>query len=397
VEFRPQPAEPFAIPDVLPFVGWHVEDHGDRHVVAGSIISPGQSGFINPAGQQDPHYEDQHELYAGWEYKPMPLAEDDVRALGGDRVESLSYTFSLAALERAAGTDRLGTAVAASQHAFDAADTVVIASAGDFPDALGAAPLAHDLGGPLLLVGSRLDDRVRTELGRLGATEAVIVGGGAAVGAQAEADLQAAGLETRRVAGADRFATAAAVARELGDSFDEVFVASGRSFADALSAGPVAAGLGIPILLVEPERLPAATAQALDDLSAAQSWVLGGSAAISNAVVEQLPAPQRLAGADRFATSVAVARFGLERGLGDGDVYVATGGAFPDGLTAGPVAAATGGVLLLVDGAGTWSATPVFGHLANGRRAAETVVVFGGEAAVSADVAARAVLAVSQR
>jgi hypothetical protein len=92
VEFRPQPAEPFAIPDVLPFVGWHVEDHGDRHVVAGSIISPGQSGFINPAGQQDPHYEDQHELYAGWEYKPMPLAEDDVRALGGDRVESLSYS-----------------------------------------------------------------------------------------------------------------------------------------------------------------------------------------------------------------------------------------------------------------------------------------------------------------
>jgi putative cell wall-binding protein len=274
---------------------------------------------------------------------------------------------------------------------------VVIASAGDFPDALAAAPLAHDLGGPLLLVGSRLDDRVRTELGRLGATEAVIVGGAAAVGAQAEADLQAAGLETRRVAGADRFATAAAVARELGDSFDEVFVASGRSFADALSAGPVAAGLGIPILLVEPERLPAATAQALDDLSAAQSWVLGGSAAISNAVVEQLPAPQRLAGADRFATSVAVARFGLERGLGDGDVYVATGGAFPDGLTAGPVAAATGGVLLLVDGAGTWSATPVFGHLANAHRAAETVVVFGGEAAVSADVAARAVLAVSQR
>jgi hypothetical protein len=50
-----------------------------------------------------------------------------------------------------------------------------------------------------------------------------------------------------------------------------------------------------------------------------------------------------------------------------------------------------------VDGARTWSAMPVFGHLANAHRAAETVVVFGGEAAVSADVAARAVLAVSQR
>jgi putative cell wall-binding protein len=188
-----------------------------------------------------------------------------------------------------------------------------------------------------------------------------------------------------------------AVARELGDGFDEVFVASGRNFADALSAGPVAASLGIPILLVEPDQLPPATAGALDELGAASSWVLGGSAAVSGPVFDQLPGSQRLAGADRFATSVAVARFGLERGLGEGDVYLATGAAFPDGLAAGPVAAATGGVLLLVDGGHTWGATPVYGHLANAHRSAQAVVVFGGAAAVSADVATRARLAVSQR
>jgi penicillin amidase len=40
---------------------------------AGSVIPPGQSGFISPEGQEDPHFQDQLELYVQWRYKPMPL------------------------------------------------------------------------------------------------------------------------------------------------------------------------------------------------------------------------------------------------------------------------------------------------------------------------------------
>ena len=75
--------------------GWaaesFVEDHQGYVVEAESIISPGQSGFINAAGQQDPHYEDQHELYETWRYKPMPLREADVARLGGTEPTVLEY------------------------------------------------------------------------------------------------------------------------------------------------------------------------------------------------------------------------------------------------------------------------------------------------------------------
>lgn len=60
-------------------------------VRAQSIISPGQSGFIDAAGRPSAHYEDQHELYASWRYKPMPLRRHDVRALGDSVVTVLTY------------------------------------------------------------------------------------------------------------------------------------------------------------------------------------------------------------------------------------------------------------------------------------------------------------------
>lgn len=68
-----------------------VEERDGFVVEAESIISPGQSGFINQAGQESPHYRDQHELYANWQYKPMPLLEEDVRELGDGQVLTLFY------------------------------------------------------------------------------------------------------------------------------------------------------------------------------------------------------------------------------------------------------------------------------------------------------------------
>ena len=68
-----------------------VEDRGTYEVEAESIISPGQSGFISPTGQEDPHYADQHELYGSWAYKPMPLRQEDVEALGDGEVTTLTY------------------------------------------------------------------------------------------------------------------------------------------------------------------------------------------------------------------------------------------------------------------------------------------------------------------
>lgn len=69
-----------------------VEERDGFVVEAESIISPGQSGFIDAVGQQSPHYEDQHDLYANWIYKPMPLLEADVLELGDGQVTTLTWS-----------------------------------------------------------------------------------------------------------------------------------------------------------------------------------------------------------------------------------------------------------------------------------------------------------------
>ena len=90
-------------------------------------------------------------------------------------------------------------------------------------------------------------------------------------------------------AGGDRYATAAAVAaRPFSDTGQTVWLATDTEFPDAL-AGVAAAGVvGGPVLLVRPDALPPVTAEQLARLAPARIAVLGGTAAISDAVVEQI-------------------------------------------------------------------------------------------------------------
>ncbi len=77
----------------------------------------------------------------------------------------------------------------------------------------------------------------------LGVDRVVVVGGEVAVGPRVLEDLAGLGLAVERVAGPDRFATAAAAARAAGVGADgTVVLARGTDFPDALSAarwGPV--------------------------------------------------------------------------------------------------------------------------------------------------------------
>jgi putative cell wall-binding protein len=71
-----------------------------------------------------------------------------------------------------------------SQHAFQSADVVFIATGGNFPDALAVGPAAIDAAGPVLLVSTTsLPKSVATELVRLNPDRVVILGGTAAVSA----------------------------------------------------------------------------------------------------------------------------------------------------------------------------------------------------------------------
>lgn len=342
----------------------------------------------------------------GYRLAGLPAGEREVAFLPSPQYESTTARVSLAEGEREqldvvltaaalpmtrlAGEGREETAVLASRAGFpDGAPSVVVAAAGAFPDALAASPLAAREGGPLLLVSRRTAPIVLAEIARLGAGRAVIVGAVGAVPVVVQAELERAGLQVRRIAGDGRFDTAALIAREVGAPGGEAVVASGGSFADALSAAPLAAAQGMPILLTAVDTLPADTQAALAALGVSRTLVIGGTHAVSEAVAAGLPGPRRVAGGDRYATAATVAALLLERGGSPSTVSVSTGGNYPDALAAGPLAATTRGPLLLVDGADPSAADPAYEFLAAHFAEIDRVVVLGGEAAVAPATARR--------
>ncbi|HET6380774.1 MAG TPA: cell wall-binding repeat-containing protein [candidate division Zixibacteria bacterium] len=291
-----------------------------------------------------------------------------------------------ASVARLAGSDRFATAAAASRSSFAPGVPVAyVATGSTFPDALAAGPMAARAGGPILLVTrSVLPRATADELTRLRPGRIVVLGGETAVDAGTLNELQqfTSGGVTR-LAGADRYATAVEVSRAaFGDGAPVAFLATGAAFPDALVAGPPAALRGGPILLTKPTELPAVVRAELLRLQPTQVHVLGGTGAVSDAVLHAvraaLPAASvaRLAGADRYGTAAQVvnAFFGpVDR------AYLATGADFPDALSAVPVAARAFAPLLLT--APGWLPAPIRDQLV--RTWPRSVSVLGGSAAVS--------------
>jgi thermitase len=256
---------------------------------------------------------------------------------------------------RHAGENRYDTAARAVRATFSGpVERAYVATGDDFPDALAAGPVAAAAGGPVLLTApGALPEVTAAALTELAPADIVVVGGRSAVADAVLAEIRAAtGVQPRRVHGADRYETAAQVAREaFPDGADVAYVATGENFADALAGTPAAAVDDAPMLLTAQARLPGATRDALRALQPATVIVLGGTGAVANAVLDDIESaiavrPRRVSGSDRYETAAKVAA----RAFPDrAQVNVlATGANFPDALVGGPVAAHLRGPLLLV-------------------------------------------------
>ncbi|MCU1461221.1 MAG: repeat-containing protein [Acidimicrobiales bacterium] len=195
-----------------------------------------------------------------------------------------------------------------------------------------------------------------------------------------------------RLAGADRFGTAAAISQATyGPGVPVAYIATGLGFADALAGAPAAAKGAGPVLLVDGGGIPGPTAAELQRIKPGRIVVLGGEGAVSAAQLNALKGytsgtVTRLAGASRYETAAAVSAAAF--GIGVPVAYVATGAAFPDALSGGAAAAAKGGPMLLVPG--DTIPTAVQAELA--RLHPQSIVVLGGASAVSDAVMAQLAL-----
>jgi putative cell wall-binding protein len=185
------------------------------------------------------------------------------------------------------------------------------------------------------------------------ATALVIAAAGLALplapGAQATSTFAFSGPGAGRFAGANRFDTARLIAASAGfGQVDNVVLATGRNYPDALAGNYLAAAYGSPILLTERTSVPTETVSALSTLKAKTVTLLGGTAAIDTAVENDLRGRgytvDRVQGLDRYGTALAVARksqplagVGTTTG-GKKTAFLTTGQNFADALAAGPVA-----------------------------------------------------------
>lgn len=252
--------------------------------------------------------------------------------------------------DRVAGTSAVETAIAVSQATFgDGADTVFVATRRDHADVLAAGPAAVAQRAPILLSDhGSLSPATIAEIQRLAPERIVIVGGTAAVSDAVRTQLRGLASAVERLAGADRYGTAAAVAATFETGVGVVRVATGRSFADGLVAGAASAQSPGPVLLTDGTSLSEETRLQLMRLSADVIHVVGGSAAVSDTVLEEIRRltdadVSRVAGVDRYGTAAAVAR----SAPAGSPAFVATGEAPWDALASAPMVAASGGTLLL--------------------------------------------------
>lgn len=309
--------------------------------------------------------------------------------------------------QRIAGADRYGTAVAIARAAFpgwSGVRSVIVASGedGTLADALAASTLTKAAAGPLVLVQrDRVPDTVAAALREIGSTEGAlsvfIVGGTGAVSEQCASQVAALlGDEATvtRVAGRDRYATAASVASVLASMATGspegwpglVLLVNGEprfGLVDALGASAAGAAAQAPVLYVQKDAVPDATRSALASLNPSKIVVIGGSGVVSDVVLGAAGAEERWYGVDRYATAYAIANNLWKRGLVARDRAVVAR-TVADAVASAQLAAAGGGPVALVSESGVPKHTAIC--LGSGEPAVARAFVIGGFAAVPASV-----------
>lgn len=227
------------------------------------------------------------------------LSPAKIVIVGGDSAVAPNVSRALARyastgeVRRIAGSNRYRTNARLFRGYAPGANRVYLASGENFPDALAVAALAGHEGAPLLLTKrDTLDSSVAARLEALGAKEVVVIGDVAAVSTAVarEAASHTGRATFTRIAGENRYETAAKVADRFGSGVDTAYVASGLNYPDALVGAALAARAGGPMLLTTKRKIHPATATALKRAAPSAVRVLGGPAVLTGAVMRELQA-----------------------------------------------------------------------------------------------------------
>lgn len=293
---------------------------------------------------------------------------ESIEASGNDTSSNIE-TQAAATWKRMGGSGRYDTMASIVKETYPkgvASKIAIIATGENFPDALAASALAGALDAPIILTAKNsLSAQAEQQINSLGIKHVIIIGSTHAVSANVETKLvkKLGKGNTKRCYGSNRLQTAYKI-YELGAKAGAwspiAFIATANNFPDALSVGPIAFGTSSPIFLYDTanKRFDASSLKALKSGKFKMAIMLGSSSVLPESIRKDLGTLGsasncfRIAGADRYKTSLAIAEFGIALGvLGDGEnaqyAALATGTNFPDALCGAALCGRIGAPLYL--------------------------------------------------
>jgi N-acetylmuramoyl-L-alanine amidase len=222
-----------------------------------------------------------------------PETKDEINRLKAKKVYVIGGTGSITdhvmeelkdngrrVVERIGGKDRFEVALNLAQR-LGLKDKAIIANGFVFPDALTIAPYASANGIPILLTNNtNLPANIHDFLKKSAVTKTWIIGGEGSVSRAVATGLPS----PTRIGGKDRYEVASNVAKTFGQDNKRYFLATGMSFADALTGSILAAKEGGNILLTYNQELPQDTLQLLKQNNRPVT-ILGGTGSVGDEIV----------------------------------------------------------------------------------------------------------------
>ncbi|WP_409069253.1 cell wall-binding repeat-containing protein [Clostridium caseinilyticum] len=250
--------------------------------------------------------------------------------------------------KRLYGKERYETSASICSGGWETSEYAVLASGEGFADALSAAPLAKKYNAPIILTEkNKLNDSARTQLKNLQTKNVIIIGGNGSISKNVETELKNLGINYNRIYGKNRYETSLKIAKEIGVK-NGIVVTNGLGFADALAMAPIAASKQMPILLTPSDKLTSDTKAFLNKNSYNKSYVLGGTATVSDYIKNSLKNPTRLSGIDRFQTNIAILNH-FKEDLNLDEVYISSGNGYADALSGSVLAGKNKSPIILIN------------------------------------------------
>ena len=325
------------------------------------------------------------------------LAVNDIVEKAERALEQQRANDKLSANVRVFGNNRYDTSIEAAKkfmqdNKLEKLPALVIATGSDYADALSAAYLAKVKGAPIILTNTSAEPIMKTTLDFIHKncdknTQIYLIGGQGAISLHFQKRLTSSAFidqqyKVKRIEGKNRYLTNIAILKEAGVTDEELVIASGKDFADAISASSSAR----PMLLVAGNKLTAEQEAFVKGLKSSKAYIAGGTSAVSADIEKQIKGllknVVRLGGKNRYETSALIA----EQFCPKSDVIaLAYGLSFPDGISGAPLAMQYGAPIVLATDKAVKEAA-AYAKKAGVNR----YVVFGGRSLIS-DVSAKSI------